>query len=54
MLFGLINTSMTCQILINNILVEYLDIYAVIYLDNILIYSGNLKNHQGYIKDILE
>ena len=54
MLFGLINISATYQILINNTLAEYLDIYTVTYLNNILIYSENLKNYQKYIKDILE
>ena len=45
MFFGLINIFITCQILINNTLVEYLDIYAVIYLNNIFIYSENLKDY---------
>ena len=53
MFFGLINVFAIYQILINNILAEYLNIYAVIYLDNILIYSENLKNYQRYIKDVL-
>ena len=40
--------------LINNILIEYLDIYAIIYLDNILIYSENLKDYRKHIIDVLE
>ena len=40
--------------LINDTLIGYLDIYAVTYLNNILIYSENLKNHRGHIKDVLE
>ena len=44
-LFGLINISATYQILINNILIKYLDIYAVTYLDNIFIYFRNLKDY---------
>ena len=52
--YGLINISVIYQILINNILAEYLDIYTVIYLDNILIYSENLKDYRKYIKNILE
>ena len=54
MLFKLINVSATYQILINDILAGYLDIYAITYLDNILIYSEDLKDHRRYIKDILE
>ena len=53
MLFGLINISATCQTLINNILTEYLDIYAVAYLNDILIYSEDLKNYRKHIEDIL-
>ena len=52
--FGLINTPTTCQILINNILAGYLDIYTVAYLDDILIYSKNLKDYRRHIKDVLE
>ena len=54
MLFGLTNTFATYQTLINDILIKYLDIYAVIYLNNIFIYSENLKNHQEHVKDVLE
>ena len=44
-LFRLTNTSITYQTLINDILVGYLDIYIIVYLNNILIYSENLKDH---------
>ena len=53
-LFGLINAPVTCQTLINNTLAEYLDIYVVIYLDNILIYSENLKDYQRHVENVLE
>ena len=36
---------MIYQMLINNILVGYLNIYTVIYLDDIFIYSENLKDY---------
>ena len=54
MLFGLINAPAIYQILINNTLAGCLDIYAVAYLDNILIYSRNWKDHRRHVKDILE
>ena len=41
--FGLYNTLITFQIFINNTLREYLNIFYIIYLDDILIYS-NIKN----------
>jgi hypothetical protein len=43
--FNLINVSANFQTLINDIFREYLDIFVVIYLDDILIYLINEKNH---------
>jgi Reverse transcriptase (RNA-dependent DNA polymerase) len=39
--FGLTNAPATFQIYINKILVGLVDIYCIIYLDNILVYSKN-------------
>ena len=44
-LFNLINVSVSFQALINDKFREYLDIFVVAYLDDILIYSINEKNH---------
>ena len=41
MLFGLPNTLVTFQGYVNKILPEKLDIFVIIYLDNILIYTKN-------------
>ena len=54
MLFGLTNVSAIYQMLINNTLTKYLNIYTVAYLNDILIYSRNLKDHQKYVENILE
>jgi hypothetical protein len=43
--FSLINISASFQALINDIFREYLDIFVVTYLDDILIYLINKKNH---------
>ena len=40
--------------MVNNTLAGCLDIYAIIYLDDILIYSENLEDYQKHIKDVLE
>ena len=53
-LFRLTNTLATFQILINNILYKYLDIFVIAYLDNILIYLENPKDYIKYIQTILE
>src|SRR5450432_4670298 len=52
--FKLTNTSAIYQALINNILREYLDDFIVIYLDDILIYNKNEKEHTGYVIKVLE
>ena len=33
--------------------VDLLDVYVIIYLDNILIYSDNLEDHRGHVKEVL-
>jgi len=37
----------------NKIFASLLDVFVVVYLDNILIYSNNLDDHKDYIKEIL-
>ncbi len=53
MSFRLKNTSVIFQRLINNILREYLNDFVIIYLDDILIYSDNLKMHYKYVHKVL-
>jgi hypothetical protein len=53
MLFGLTNILASFQGWMNKILSDYLDIFYIVYLDNILIYSDNLKQHHQYVKMIL-
>src|SRR5438067_1850393 len=51
MSFGLTNAPATFQSLINAMLQEYLDIFMVAYLDDVLIYSaGTLEEHIQDIK----
>ena len=54
MLFGLTNALVTFQTLINNVLCEYLDIFVIAYLDNILIYLENPRDYVKYIQTVLE
>ena len=53
MLFGLTNAPVAFQQFINNIFSDLLDIYVMIYLDNILIYSNNMSEHHWHIKEVL-
>lgn len=54
MLFELMNTSAICQEMINNALWEYLNIFIIAYLDNILVFFKIMKEHVNYIKKILK
>jgi hypothetical protein len=54
MLFGLTNALATCQALVNDVLREHLDIFVIAYLDDILIYSQNKKEHKEHIRTILK
>jgi len=37
----------------NKVFYDLLDIYVVIYFDNILVYSDNLEDHKKHVKEIL-
>jgi hypothetical protein len=52
--FDLINAPANFQALINDIFREYLDIFVVAYLNDILIYSINKKNHTKQVNLILK
>jgi len=54
MLFKLKNVSAIFQQLINDTLKEYLDNFVITYLNDILIYSKNLKTHHKHVHKILE
>ena len=52
--FGLANAPSTFQNYINNVLgSDILDIFGTTYVDDILIYSQTLKQHQEHVKLVL-
>src|SRR5438046_6912466 len=53
MLFELINMSATFQELINHVLYDHLNEFVIAYLNDILIYSENKKDHEKHVKKIL-
>src|SRR5436190_23957246 len=53
MSFRLTNISAIFQELINHVLYDYLNKFVITYLDNILIYLKNKKNHEKQVKKIL-
>ena len=54
MLFGLTNTPTIFQLYINRVLVGFINICYIIYLDDIFIYSINSADHQRYVREVLE
>ena len=54
MLFELKNTSVIFQQLINNIIQKYLNIFVIMYLNDILIYFNTFKKHCKHIQKMLK
>jgi len=52
--FGLSNALSAFQCFMNNIFSDVLDVFVVIYLDDILIYSDNMDNHKKHVKEVLK
>ena len=52
--FGLINTSAAFQWFIFSVLEEFLDIFIVVYLDDILVFSKTMKEHVEHNKKVLQ
>ena len=52
--FGLTNASTAFQQFMNNIFSDLLDVYIMIYLDDILIYSNNMSKHHWHMKEVLK
>jgi hypothetical protein len=52
--FGLTNAPASFQRWMNEVLSNYLDIFCIAYLDDILIYSDNLTQHRQHVRLVLE
>jgi len=51
--FGLTNAPATFQRIINNVLQQYLDIFATYYLNDILIFSNTEEEHKEHMHKVL-
>ncbi len=54
MLFRLCNASASFQILINDVLQLFLNVFCNVYLDNIIIYLNTLKKYIIYVQQMLK
>ncbi|EED22559.1 gag/polymerase/env polyprotein, putative [Talaromyces stipitatus ATCC 10500] len=52
--FGLTNSPATFQRFVNNIFMDYLDRFLIAFVDDLLIYSENMVEHQIHVKMVLE
>ncbi len=50
--FGLTNAPATFCTLMNDIFREWLNDFVVIYIDDILIYSGSLEEHEEHCRNL--
>ena len=52
--FGLTNALAIFQHLMNDVFREFLDYFVVVYLNDILVFSKNEKNHKNHVQLVLE
>jgi len=52
--FGLTNAPAAFQHFMNDVFFDLLDVCVVVYLDNILIYSNDITQHQSHVKEVLK
>jgi hypothetical protein len=54
MLFGLCNAPTTFMCVMNDAFKPFLDDFVIVYLDDILIFSGTLDEHVRHVKQVLD
>ena len=54
MSFGLTNSSAAFMSLMNGIFKPYLDLFVIVFIDDILVYSKNKKEHDEHLRMVLE
>ena len=52
--FGLTNAPAVFQCLINDVLRDFLNLFVVVYLDDILIFSKSEEEHVSHVHQVLE
>ncbi|MBW0511989.1 hypothetical protein O181_051704 [Austropuccinia psidii MF-1] len=52
--FGLINAPASFQNLVNDIFADFLDIFVVVYLDDIMVFSSSKEEHVKHVASVLQ
>lgn len=52
--FGLTNAPAVFQALVNDVLRDFLNVFVFVYLDDILIFSRSLEEHQVHVRSVLQ
>jgi hypothetical protein len=53
MSFGLTNAPAYFMYMMNNVFMEYLDKFVVVFIDDILVYSRSKEAHEGHLRFVL-
>jgi hypothetical protein len=54
MSFGLTNVPTYFMYLMNNVFMDYLDKFVVVFIDDIFIYSQNEQEHEEHLRKVLQ
>jgi hypothetical protein len=54
MSFGLTNAPAFFMYLTNNVFMDYLDKFVVVFIDDIFIYSQNEQEHEEHLRKVLQ
>ncbi|MBW0522001.1 hypothetical protein O181_061716 [Austropuccinia psidii MF-1] len=52
--FGLANAQASSQNLVNDMFADFLDIFVVVYLDNIMVFSSSEEEHVKHVASVLQ
>jgi hypothetical protein len=54
MSFGLTNAPAYFMYMMNNVFMEYLDKFVMVFIDDILVYSRSKEAHEGHLRFVLQ